>query len=277
VDSNFSGYATVTSNLGLIGYESFHGSVTAFSLPAQPSSSATTLYSAQFASGPPGGPSSPIRYFTDVNVVNTSEESRHIGIRLIGNNGQPVPGIGAVEFDLGAGMRRLARGEEIFGLQNAASATQITEGTLVFSVDGPGVIGDITFGDPVAGNFMAALPLESTPHNFMVLSQVAEGTQGTGTAYFTGVAMYNPNPQPVTVTLDVYSEQGDHTGSGTVSIGAGGRLSQTLPQLVRGFGQQMRGYIRLSTSGGPVVSFGIFGEASSGRFLAAIPPQPIQQ
>jgi hypothetical protein len=82
-DPNFAGYVTVSSDVGIIGYESFEGSSTVFSLPAQPASSATTLYSAQFASGLAGT----IRYFTDLNLVNTANESRQVQIVLIANDG----------------------------------------------------------------------------------------------------------------------------------------------------------------------------------------------
>jgi hypothetical protein len=273
----FTGYATVASDTGIIGYESFEGNSTAFSLPAQSMSTATTLYSAQFASGPPSGPSDPIRYFTDVNIVNASSEPRHIRVALIGNNGSPVPGVDAVDFQLGPGARKLTRGEELFGLENAAAATAITEGTLVVSADGPGILGDVSFGDPISAAFMAALPLDGTPRDRMVLSQVAQGVQGTGASYFTGIAMYNPNRGDVFVSIEVYSEFGQRTGNGTVFLESGRRLAKTLPELVPGFVSQMRGYIRLTSSGGPVVSFGIFGEASTVRFLAAIPPQPILQ
>ena len=122
---------------------------------------------------------------------------------------------------------------------------------------------------------MAALPLDGAPQNEMILSQVAQGVQESGTSYFTGIAFYNPNSGPITVTLDVYSEQGFHTGNGTVALGPGERLSRTLPQLIPEFGQQMRGYIHMAAKGGPVIAFGLFGEAASLRFLAAIPPQPI--
>lgn len=270
-DPNFSGYIVVTSDVGVVGYESLGGSSTIYSLPAQSVATATTLYSAQFASGPAGT----IRYFTDINVINTSAERRHVQVSLIGNNGAALPGVFPADFWLDAGEQKLARGEQFFGLQDAAVAGMITEGTLIFAVSGPGVIGDVTFGDPVAAKFMAALPLDSTPLDNMVLSQVAQGAQGTGTSYFTGLAMYNPNPNAVSVTFDVYSEQGAHTGNGVVTLGQGERFSKTLPQIIPGFGQQMRGYIRVGTTGGPVIAFGIFGEAAEVRFLAAIPPQPI--
>jgi hypothetical protein len=272
--ADFSGYAVAISDLGLIGYESFKGKNTSFSLPAQSAAQATRLFSAQFASGSQGSPSG--AYFTDISILNTSEKSRHITIRLIGNNGYPVPGIGPADFWLDSGKRRMARGEELFGLADAAIATEMAQGTLILDADGPGVIGDITFGDPIAGRFRAALPLETTPSSEMILSQVAKGSAGGEISYFTGIAMFNPNDQPVTVTVEVYSSLGTQTGiSPPLYLKSGARLSWTLSELVPGLGEQIGGYLRLRSTGGPIVSFGVYGESDTLRFLAAIPPQPI--
>jgi hypothetical protein len=270
-DPNFSGYITLSSDVGVAGYESLAGSSTVCSLPAQPTSAATTLYSAQFASGPAGT----TRYFTDLNLINTSAERRHVRVSLTGNDGLPVLGAVPAEFWLDPGEQRLTRGEEYFSLANAAVALQITEGTLVITVNGAGVIGDVTFGDPLAGRFMAGLALDGSPATSMVLSQVAEGGQDDGKSYFTGIAMYNPNPQDVLVTVDLYAEQGQQTGTRTFTLGRGMRLSKTLPQIIPGFSRQMRGYIRITTNGGPIIAFELFGESSSLDFLAAVPPKTI--
>jgi hypothetical protein len=270
-DPDFTGYVTLSSDVGVTGYESLAGSATVYSLPAQAASAATTLYSAQFASGPAGT----TRYFTDLNLINASTERRHVRVSLTGNDGVPVPGAVPAEFLLNPGEQRLARGEEYFSLANAAVALRITEGTLVIGVDGPGVIGDVTFGDPLAGRFMAGLALDGSPAADMVLSQVAEGGQADGRSYFTGLAMYNPNPQDVLVTVDLYAEQGQQTGTRTFTLGSGMRLSRTLPQIIPGFTRQLRGHIRITTAGGPIVAYELFGESSSLDFLAAVPPKVI--
>jgi hypothetical protein len=270
-DPNFTGYITLSSDVGVTGYESIAGSATVYSLPAQSTSAATILYSAQFASGPAGT----TRYFTDLNLINTSAERRHVRVSLTGNNGLPVPGVVPADFWLDPGEQRLARGEDTFSLANAAVALQITEGTLVISLDGAGVIGDVTFGDPLAGRFMAGLALDGSPATSMVLSQVAEGGQDDGKSYFTGIAMYNPNPQDTLVTVDLYAEQGQQTGTRTFTLGSGMRLAKTLPQIIPGFSRQLRGYIRITTNGGPIIAFELFGESSNLDFLAAVPPKMI--
>ncbi len=271
IDPQFTGYMTVTSDAGVLGYESFAGSSTVFSLPAQSSATAATMYSAQFASGPAGV----IRYFTDLNLINTSRSSRNVEIALINNDGELVPGaFNPARISLGPGEQRLSRGEALFGLPDASSAVTISEGTLVISADGSGVIGDVTFGDPLAGSFLAGLPLNGAPAANFVLSQVAEGNPGAGKAYFTGVAMYNPNSNDVRVTLEVYSAQGTRTGTQTILLPRGTRRVGTLPQLVPAITGQLGGYIRLSSDGGPIIAFELFGDANL-SFLAAVPPQVI--
>ena len=148
------------------------------------------------------------------------------------------------------------------------------QGSLTISCDGPGVLGDVTFGDPVSQRFVASLPYEVAPSANIVLSQVAQGMAGGTKPYFTGVAIYNPNPTGVVVTIDVFSEQGDKTGTAALSLSGGNRISRTLPELVPAITNQARGYIRLTADGGPIVAFELFGDQTL-DFLAAVPPQPI--
>ncbi len=265
------GYISLTSNVGVVGYQSIDSGSTIFALPALVSTSATTIYSAQFASGGNNG----IQYFSDLNFINTATQNRRIQVLLVGNNGQPVVGIqNPVIKDLSPGQQIRVRGETFFGLPDAARALTLTEGSLVVTADGPGVLGDVTFGDPVAGRFLASLPLDGNPTSNFVFSQVAQGNGGGTKPYFTGIALYNPGPGDVSVTVNVFSERGDKTGSGTFLVGSGSRLSQTLPQYIPAISEQVRGYIRISTTGGPIVAFELFGGQAL-EFLAAVPPQPI--
>ena len=267
-----SGYVKLTSDGGVVGYQSVETGADSFALPAQAPSSATRLYSAQFASGAAGG----IHYFTDINLINTSPQTRSLQILLVGNNGAPVAGItNPVTIQLGAGGQYRARGDSTFGLPDPALSTGITEGSLVVTADGPGVLGDVVFGDALNQRFIACLPLDGSPVSNVVLSQVAQGSPNGAKPYFTGVALYNPNPTAVQVTVDVYSEQGQKTGTGKVSLPPGNRVSRTLPQLVPAITNQVRGFIRLTSTGGPIIAFELFGDQAQ-EFLAAVPPQPIQ-
>ena len=99
---NSEGYIKLTSDVGVVGYQLIDGQSTIFALPAQPPSTATKLYSAQFASGAAGG----VLYFTDLNVINTSSDSRTIQAQLIGNDGTPITAVVTIDLETGAQARR---------------------------------------------------------------------------------------------------------------------------------------------------------------------------
>jgi len=265
------GYVSVASDAAVVGYQAIDVGTTVYSLPAQPASTATTLYSAQFASGRAGA----AQYFTDVNLINTTSQTKSVKVLLVGNNGSPVSGISNPFLkNLEPGQQFRARGEDIFNLPDAATASSLVEGSLVITASGPGVIGDVTFGDALAQRFLASLPLDTTPVSTLVFSQVAQGVAGGPKPYFTGMAFYNPNTTPVTITIDVFSDQGAKTGTTTSQLAAGNRISKTLPELVPAISEQVRGYIRVTSSGGPVTAFELFGSQNL-DFLTAVPPQPI--
>jgi len=101
-----------------------------------------------------------------------------------------------------------------------------------------------------------------------------QGSVGFGKACFTGAALYNPSSSDLTVTVDVYSEDGSKTGTSTFRLVKGGRVSKTLPELVPSITNQIRGYIRIHSAGGSLVAFELFG-AQDLSFLTAVPAQPI--
>jgi hypothetical protein len=266
------GYVVLTSDQRLVGYQVLKNGSTVYSLPAQHASEEATLYSAQFASGRAGS----IRYFTEFNLINTSTETRNLRLVLVGEDGSPVVASNnPASFSLAPGQQKRLLGDTEFGLPDTVFSFNLIQGSLTVTADGPGIIGDVLFGDVAGGRFVASLPLESTPASDLVLAQVAQGSAGGETTYFTGVALYNPNPSDLTVTVDVYSEDGSKTGTSTFALVKGGRVSGTLPQLVPAITNQVRGYICIHASGGPLVAFGLYGPRDLG-FLSAIPAQPIQ-
>jgi len=112
----------------------------------------------------------------------------------------------------------------------------------------------------------AALPLLIPPASEFIFSHVAQG-QG----YFTGVAMMNPNPEPVAFTLEVFKNDGTLVGSYTDSLQPGEKISKLLYQLVPASGRQLGGYTRVRSEL-PLVSFSLFG-TDDGLSLSAILPQ----
>jgi hypothetical protein len=265
------GYIRVTSDAGVVGYQSIRGGSAVFALPGQAAAAGTRLYSAQFASGGTGA----FQYFTDLNLINTSTQTRSVEITLVGNNGAPVAGTrNPLTLTLAPGRQIRSRGDLLFGLADAVSSRTLTEGSIVVKSDGPGVIGDSLFGDPLGEAFLAALPLETEGASDLVFSQVVQGSSdGGGRPYFTGVALYNPNSHDLRVTLDVIDQNGTKMGSAPVDLGAGERVSRTLPQLITGIGGQIRGYMRISATG-PIVASELVGDQML-QFLTAVRPQRI--
>jgi hypothetical protein len=266
------GYIRVTSNTGVVGYQSVRRGSTVFALPGQAVSTGTSLYSAQFASGGTGI----FQYFTDLNLVNTGTQTRSVEITLVGNNGSALAGArNPLTLTLAPGRQIRSRGDFLFGLADAVPTRTLTEGSIVVKSDGPGVIGDSLFGDSLGEAFLAALPLETGAASDLVFSQVVQGSPDGGRPYFTGVALYNPNGHDVGVTLDVFDETGRKRGSAAVDLAARGRTSRTLPQFIPDLAGQIRGYMRI-TATGPIVAGELIGDQML-QFLAAVRPQRISQ
>jgi Fungalysin metallopeptidase (M36) len=263
------GYIRATSDTNIAGVEVVEMADTVYMVPGQEPSAATTLYAAHFASGGLGG----IQYFTDVNLINTSSSTRSISVSLLGNDGAPVTGPGLVNpyrTSLAPGAQLRIRGDRLFAMPDPAGSSTFYEGSLVVTASGAGIVGDITFGDAINQRFAASLPLDGTLLSDTLLAQVAEGSTGAGKPYFTGIALHNPNPGNVEILVQAYSQRGILTASSSFTMGGGTRLARTLAQLMNGFGQ-IGGYVRISSKGGPITTFGVYGDSSLDSLVAVLP------
>jgi hypothetical protein len=143
-------------------------------------------------------------------------------------------------------------------------------------IAGGAVLGDATFGAATSGQIMAAVPLQSTLLSDSIFSQVAEGRAGVSPiSYFTGVAVFNPYPVAVQLTIEAYKETGELAGTKNLILMPSSRFSQTIAELIPAAAGQMRGYMRVRTAGGSVALLALFGDSGLSRFLSAIPPQAI--
>ena len=210
------------------------------------------LYSAQLAEVP--------GLYTSVKIINTGQSISTMILKAIGNDGQPLgepytlvlrPG-DAFEKDAG----------EIFGWKAGESHV----GSFRIEGNTPTLIGDVVFGD-TAFVSTAAVPLQINKFTRAVFCQVANGM-----GLFTGLAFYNPAPDTVSITVQVFSPEGEKTGETTLSLPSGGRTSQLLSELVPSTVDQIRGYVLIS-SNRPLIAQQLFGD---GSFLAAVPPN-VQQ
>ena len=144
--------------------------------------------------------------------------------------------------------------------------------------DGPGVIGDVAFGDPETAAYAAALLLQSQTLSEAVLSQVAVGATNPtdlSTHFFTGLALFVPGDSPVNVTIRVFDPQGRLKGQAVVALGAGQRVSSVIPELIPSIQTLIGGYIHIGSEGGSIVVQQLFGNSLL-SFLSAVPPRIIR-
>ncbi len=252
--------AEVTEGEGAVGFEliQLQNQDTVIGLNASFGSTQTESFSAQLASIPGS-------VFTNLKVLNTSEENRSLTLTAVAEDGSDlaVP----VQMNLGAGEFLEQDAGEVFAFDGDAV------GSLRIVADGEGVIGDIIFGDPVAFNFAASLPLQTETFTEAVFSQVAD----LPGLFFTGLAFYNPGAVDAEVTIEIIAANGELVGQATRVLEAGKRLSELTSQLVPDSAEQAGGYV-LIRSDQPLIAQIIFGGLGPGgiTLFSAVPPTVIQ-
>ena len=249
----------VTDGDGAVGFElmQFPDRETDIGLNGVPDSSATDSYSAQLAVTS--------QYFTNLKLINTSDGTRALTVRAVAEDGSNL--VPAVNLSLAAGQSLEQEIAQVLGLPDGTSAI----GSLHVTADGPGVIGDVIFGDPIAMYFAAGLTLQTKSFTEAVFSQVANGDN-----YFTGLAFYNPNQLSTDITIEVYSENGVKTGqlAAPIQLGPGMRVSRLLIEWMPATAGQMRGYVMVRSTQ-PLIAQQLFGDTGM-NFLSAVPPAVIK-
>jgi len=228
---------------------------TTFSLNALYPESSMVLYSAQIASTP--------GYFTNIKLINSGDVTRTVAIRGVSNTGGSLGTPKTVELLAGS-----TYSEDVASLLGLASSAQML-GSLKVEADGPGVVGDVVFGEPGSLGYVAALPLQGTPFTKALFSHVANGL-----GYFTGLAIYNPNASSANVLIKIYSKDGVPIGQKLESIDAGERLSKLLPEIVSASAGQLGGYVVVESSAG-IVAQELFASGNL-KFLSSVPPAVLE-
>jgi hypothetical protein len=223
---------------------------TAIGLNASPFPLTEALYSAQFARQD--------GLFTNVKLINTAKAPRILIMAAINNAGQQL----AVSTrQLAAGATLEADVENLFDLPNDAAIV----GSLRVQADGPGVIGDVIFGQPGALQWAAALPLQRVGFRRAAFNQVANGL-----GYFTGLALSNFTDQDADVQIAVYSIEGNLVAEGTVHLAAGTRDSELLQEFLPQTAGQVGGWVLL-TSTQPLIAQQLFALLDL-TMMSAVPP-----
>jgi hypothetical protein len=140
---------------------------------------------------------------------------------------------------------------------------------LKINSDGIGIVGDVLFGFGKPPTAAANLPLQSEPFIHAVFSHVANGA-----GYYTGLALYNPNPESVTITVEIYDTEGRLTGTGSFTLASENRTAKLLNELIPSTDGQVGGYA-IVRSTLPIIGQQLFG-SSNLSLLSAVPPKIIE-
>ena len=251
----------VTEGEPLVGFQTIELDEvgTAIGLNAVPATEQTTSYSAQLAHGEavPG-----IGFFTGLKLINTSDATRNLTISAVDEAGETLGTPAGAE--LGPGESRELDLGEFLGL-GPAQGTSLLAGSFTVDANGPGVIGDVLFGNPSDVAYAASLALVQERYTHAVFSQVANAL-----GLFTGLAFFNPDAGTARVTVTVFDQGGNETGMHRFDLGPGQRLSQSLGELVPTTAGQIGGHIVVESTR-PIVAQQLFGDLAL-TFLSAVPP-----
>jgi hypothetical protein len=225
-------------------------------LNGQAGSGSLRLYAAQLAHVPGA-------LFSRLAVVNTADSPRHLRLRAVADDGGEL--VPPRDYVLESGGWLEADAAQLLGFAGAAV------GSLVVEADGPGLAGDIFFGDPGGLAFGAVLPLQDRPFRKAAFSHLADLPR----VFFTGLAVFFPgSEEDANIKVDVYQSDGSLTGSREFRLGAGMRRSETLAELVPESRGQVGGYVVVSADR-PVVAQQLFGTPSLTAW-SVVPPTVLE-
>ena len=267
------GYVRVdVTGPGAVGFELIQLEDSIMGLSASFGNDQNTLYSAQLANGTDQSGNS---IFTRLKLVNTTIELRSVILKAFRDDGSEITTVGPIvlnrnsSFQLDAG--------DVFNL-GSPTFNELTTGSIRVDVDGgPGVVGDVIFGDPGdvdtltpdLVDFAAALSLQTDLFTRAIFSQVSNAPGD-----FTGLAIFNPNQATATVTIRVFDRNGILVGETEIMLLQNQRRSSLIDELVPATAGLVRGYIEIE-SDQPVVAQQLFGNTAQ-DFLAAVPPRILQ-
>ncbi len=215
----------------------------------------TVSFSAQLASGP--------AIFSNLKLINATDQPREVTLTAVADDGSPLAAPVHLTLEPGGFLEEDA--DTLFAFPRGRTVT----GSLRVEADGPGLLGNLLFGDPRTLDFASAVNLEGETFQDAVFSHVADVP-----GFFTGLALYNASEEENEVTLEVHQADGRLSGRSAFTLAAGARLSRLLPELVPASAGQAGGYIRVRSSR-PLVGQQLFGNTKLSH-LSAVPAQVIR-
>ena len=258
----------VTQGPGVVGFELIELGDTVLGLNATGTGEVRNLYSAQLASGEGTGDAG--GYFTSIKLVNSGDGETEVELAAFLSDGNRLGR--SHELRLAPQESFQGNAAEIFGLESPPES--ILVGSVSVESTRPGLIGDVIFGDPVGGEYAAALTLQTEPLRRAVFSQVANGERQPGDSLppiFTGIAVFNPGDVATEVSLKVYDSQGTLQGeAGGIVMKPKARFSDLIQNLVPRSRGLLGGFVVLESTPGRVVAQELFGNGRT--FLSSVPP-----
>ena len=258
----------VSAGTGAIAFEQIQlqEKETIIGLNASFGNEASESFSAQLASLP--------GLYTNTNLINTSNQTRTSTVSAIGGDGSSLAD--PVDIELAPGEQVELDADELF--LDAAPAGrrpqgEVLVGSLRVVSDGPGVLGDVIFGDGVDFEYAASLPLQTETLLEAVFSQVANIP-----GFFTGLALYNPSLETAEIEITVVTAAGVVSGQVIEELEPGERFARTVVELVPESNGQAGGYVLIRSSAGVIaqVLFGVIQPSGQITLFSAVPPTVIE-
>jgi hypothetical protein len=265
------GFLQVTAaGEGVVGFQLIDFGDSIIGLNASFGNNGPVAYSAQLGHG--------LDIFTNLKLVNTTDQSRVMTLTAyLQEAGGTVSTRTLNNVVLGPKSSIQQDVGQLFGLLPGGGSQPLSGSIKVETQNGAGIVGDVVFGDPHRLRFSAALPLQTELIREAIHSQVSNGVDPTDPSLssFTGLALFNPQTQAASVTIEVYDRDGLLVGDTELELTANARVSQVLyPDLVPESQGLVRGYIRI-VSTRPVVVQQLFGNSTL-DYLSAVVPKVIR-
>lgn len=255
------GYVEGVASRQIIALESFGNEQTINVLSAQASFHTEVYWIPHFAVG--GG------FDTELNIINTEAIGESI-LQLTAFDDEGNPLSSALQISLQPGEQTIFSIIALF----EEPPTELVAGSIRIQVEAsfvgpfksvPGLNGSVRFKSQ-DGRLSSALPLLLKGGTSALYSHVAQDL-----GFFTGVAVLNPQSDPVDVTVEVFDQNALQVGSKTLTLPAGGRQARLLVELIPQVIGQLGGYFRVRADAS-VISFALFGDFA-GELISAIPAQ----
>jgi len=211
-------------------------------------------------------------YATEIDLVNVdTEHAATVLLSLFDDDGRALSGTSPTTVTIDPLAKKTITVSSLLGYNRS----QVVSGSIRMDVQPiwlgpfsiiPNITGGIRFYNSSQPGFSTILSVDLKRRLSTVYPHVAQDL-----GYFTGLAVVNPQDDPVVVTVDVFNKTGTQVGSATYYLEPKGRISKLLYQLVPQSAGQVGGYFRIVATD-DVYSIALFGDIAM-YSLAAIPAQ----